>query len=51
MGNVACAVILSDEQEAKIMGKMIQWETELAQALKRATAENRPVLLDFHNPH
>ncbi len=28
----------------------IRWETELSQALARAKAENRPVLLDFFNP-
>ena len=51
MGNVACAVILSDEQEAIIMEKKIQWETELVQALQRSKVEMRPVFLDFHNPH
>ena len=51
MGNVAYAVISSDEQEVSIMVKKIQWETELAQALQRSKVENRPILLDFHNPH
>ena len=32
------------------MAEKILWETEMERALKRATAENRPVLLDFFNP-
>jgi hypothetical protein len=32
------------------MGKNVNWETEMAAALKRATSENKHVLLDFYNP-
>jgi hypothetical protein len=32
------------------MEKMIQWETELEQAVSRALSEKNPVLLDFFNP-
>ncbi len=51
MGNVAYAVLSSDEQEVSIMEKKIQWETELVHALQRSKVEKRPILLDFHNPH
>lgn len=29
----------------------IKWETEMEQALSRARAENKPILLFFHNPN
>lgn len=29
----------------------VAWETELVKALERAKAENKPVLIFFHNPH
>jgi len=32
------------------MKKAITWETDLNQALIRAKAEHKPVLLDFFNP-
>jgi hypothetical protein len=32
------------------METAISWETDLNQALKRAKAEQKPVLLDFFNP-
>lgn len=28
----------------------IKWETDFTEALKRAKAEDKPVLLDFFNP-
>jgi hypothetical protein len=28
----------------------MNWETDFEQALKRSTAEHKPVLLDFFNP-
>jgi len=33
------------------MGDKIMWETSLASAIERGQAENKPVLLDFHNPN
>jgi hypothetical protein len=33
------------------MEDKIMWETSLASALERSTAENKPVLLDFYNPN
>ncbi len=33
------------------MEQSVQWETDFNQALKRARAEKRPILLDFFNPH
>jgi len=32
------------------MGKILHWESDFNQALTRAKAENKPVLLDFFNP-
>lgn len=32
------------------MGDAIQWESDLDNALSRAKAENKPVLMDFYNP-
>jgi hypothetical protein len=32
------------------MGEKINWESELAAALKRAKAEGKSILLSFHNP-
>lgn len=33
------------------MTKLIVWETDLAAAVKKAKAQGKTVLLDFHNPH
>ncbi len=33
------------------MERKIEWETNLSAAIARAQGENRPVLLDFHNPN
>lgn len=33
------------------MAKTILWETDMEGALKRARAENKPILLDFFNPN
>jgi hypothetical protein len=33
------------------MEKKIEWETNLSAATTRAQRENKPVLLDFHNPN
>lgn len=35
----------------KTGGTGIQWLTSMDQAVKRAKAENRPILLDFFNPN
>jgi uncharacterized protein YyaL (SSP411 family) len=32
------------------MSKSIQWETDFSEALKKAKAEKKPVMLDFFNP-
>jgi uncharacterized protein YyaL (SSP411 family) len=32
------------------MGNTITWETNMKAALKKAKAENKPILLDFFNP-
>jgi len=32
------------------MNAKIDWITDMDEALKRARAENKPVLLDFFNP-
>ncbi len=32
------------------MGTKVNWQTDLAVALKQAGAEDKPVLLDFYNP-
>jgi len=37
------------KEEDRMQAK-IQWETEYENALSRAKAENKPVLLDFFNP-
>ena len=33
------------------MGNKIMWETDLSSAIRRGKAENKPELLDFHNPN
>jgi hypothetical protein len=33
------------------MGEKIMWETSLSVAMKRGKSEDKPVLLDFHNPN
>jgi uncharacterized protein YyaL (SSP411 family) len=32
------------------MGNTIQWETDYENALRKAQAEKKPILLDFFNP-
>jgi uncharacterized protein YyaL (SSP411 family) len=32
------------------MENKIKWESDMDEALARASSENRPVLLDFYNP-
>jgi len=32
------------------MNSTLKWESDFDQALKRAKAENKPILLDFFNP-
>lgn len=34
-----------------VSGEGIYWETNLDEALRRARAENKPILLDFFNPN
>jgi len=38
------------DERRKGMGDAIQWESDLDNALSRAKAENKPVLMDFYNP-
>lgn len=33
------------------MNSTINWETNFQEGLARAKAEQKPVLLDFYNPH
>jgi hypothetical protein len=33
------------------MENKIEWETNLSAAIARAQGDDRPVLLDFHNPN
>jgi hypothetical protein len=40
----------SHEKGGITMGEKINWESELATALKRAKAEGNSILLSFHNP-
>jgi thiol:disulfide interchange protein len=35
----------------KTQSSEIQWLTSMDQAIKRAQAENKPILLDFFNPN
>jgi hypothetical protein len=38
------------EERRQAMGDAIPWESDLSNALARAKAEKKPVLMDFFNP-
>lgn len=38
-------------EPTKTQGSEIQWLTSMDQAIKRAQAENKSILLDFFNPN